>query len=57
MEITRVKMNPEQAVLSCCNQPGKVMVTDSFNPWPAQCVMGYPTAVCPGAEGSIGQSS
>ena len=30
MEITRVKMNPEQAVLSCCNATEKPLVSAGF---------------------------
>ena len=34
MEITRIKLNPEQAVLSCCEQPEKPEVSGE-----QQCVM------------------
>ncbi len=40
-KITRVKLNPEQAVLSCCEQDSRAL-NDSV----AQCILGV--YVCPG---------
>ena len=31
MEITRVKLNPEQAVLACCNTNGNKVATSALN--------------------------
>ena len=49
MEITRVKMNPEQAVLSCCNSMGRAAAAG-----PDQC---YDGNGCGAGGGAVGPSS
>ncbi|MDD4294633.1 MAG: hypothetical protein PHP69_03865 [Candidatus Omnitrophica bacterium] len=41
-ELTRVKLNPEQAVLSCCDLTGRGQVTSNFLPDILQCVWDGP---------------
>ena len=43
-KITRIKLNPEQAVLSCCQQGGRGLQVSSL-----QRLVGIPTCETPGA--------
>ena len=47
MQVSRVKLNPEQAVLACCKLPGKLAYC---NPW-NQCLWG-----CSGVSGAAPSS-
>ena len=49
MEIMKVKLNPEQAVLSCCDSDIK-----AFGDWPSA---GFQCHVGPCAAGGLGEAS